>query len=249
MEKSNKYALVTGASRGIGKAIAISLAKAGYNIIIHYNNRQDAATETAHEVEKQGRLPYLIQADLTDDHAIENMFRSIEKFTDHIDCLINNAGGDIEKTIEEFDINEMRYVIELILVSKINITKHCLKLLKKSKNPCIVNISSRLGREKTIETIGAYGPAQAGVMKFTQVSALELAQYKIRVNCVAPGLTRTDLSRSFKSTDFEKAASLNPSGRVGEPEDIANIVKFLVSEESNYINGEIIGVNGGSNLV
>lgn len=115
-----------------------------------------------------------------------------------------------------------------------------------------------MGKEKTIKTISVYGPATADVIKFTQCMALELADYRIRVNCVAPGLTNTDLTRDLFIRDEgskEKADELwkimadkNPSGRVAEPEDIANVVSFLVSAKANYINGETIGVNGGSNL-
>ncbi len=108
-----------------------------------------------------------------------------------------------------------------------------------------------MGKEKTIPTIGAYGPAEAGVIKFTQCCALEFRDYKIRVNCVAPGLTDTDMTRGlFKDEKTWKMfANTNPSGRVGQPQDVANVVAFVVSEKASYINGEMIGVNGGSNLV
>ena len=108
-----------------------------------------------------------------------------------------------------------------------------------------------MGKEKTIRGIGAYGPAEAGVIKFTQCCALEFSEYKIRVNCVAPGLTDTEMSRSITTDQkvWDALAKTNPSGRVGQPQDIANVVSFLVSEKANYINGETIGVNGGSNLV
>jgi 3-oxoacyl-[acyl-carrier protein] reductase len=138
-------------------------------------------------------------------------------------------------------------------------TKLLLPLIKNSPNGQIINISSRLGKEKTIKSASVYGAAKAGINKLTQALALELSKYKIRVNCVAPGLTKTDLTNSIfvkEEGSQEKAdikwaerASENPSGRVGEPEDVANLVSFLASEKANYINGEIIGVNGGSILV
>ena len=108
-----------------------------------------------------------------------------------------------------------------------------------------------MGQEKSIETIGAYGPAKAGVIKFTKCCALEFSKYKIRANAVLPGLTDTDLNRSLYPEDdfWELMAKKNPSGRVGQPQDIANVVSFLASDKGNYINGETIGVNGGSNLV
>ncbi len=245
----NKIALVTGSSKGIGRAIANELATNGFDIIIHYNKSESEAMEASEEIKAKGVEVHIVQADLTKDSEVEDMFRSISEFTDKLDLVVNNAGFDHAMLIEEFSMEEMRYIIDIILTAKMSVTKFALPLLKRSESPCIVNISSRMGKEKTIKTIGAYGPAQAGVMKFTQCCALEFAPYKIRVNCVAPGLTETGLTRNIlDEKDFEAAAEANPSGRVGQPEDIAKVVGFLASEDASYINGEIIGVNGGSNL-
>lgn len=245
----NKKALVTGASRGIGRAIALELAKQGSDIIVHYNKSKAEANQVCEEIKRLGVDVFLVQADLTVEDEVVEVFKAIETYTDRLDTVVNNAGFDHAKMIEEFTLDEMRYILDIILVSKMAVTKKALPLLKKSDSPSIINISSRMGREKTIKTIGAYGPAQAGVMKFTQCCALEFAPYGIRVNCVAPGLTETDLTRNILSRDdFDLAATSNPRGRVGQPEDIAKVVRFLTSEDAGYINGEILGVNGGSNL-
>ncbi len=255
-----KIALVTGASGGIGKAIAMKLAQNCFDIIIHYRKNYAAALVTKQNIEKVGAKAYLVQADITKPVELQKMFSEIAKFTKKIDLLVNNAGFDYAKLIEEYTLDEMKYVIDVILIGKIAVTKSALKFLKKSKNPAIINIASRMGKEKTIPTIGAYGPAEAGVIKFTQCCALEFKDYNIRVNCVAPGLTLTDMTRNIfleeSGDDKKKAeevwtymANINPSHRVGFPEDIANVVNFLASKESFYINGETIGVNGGSNLV
>lgn len=244
-----KIALVTGSSRGIGRATALTLAKDGYDVIINYKGNREAAEEVVEEIKKTGQDSFAVQADLTKDDKVEEMFKVISEKVDHLDLVVNNAGYDYAKMIEDYTMEEMRYVVDLVLIAKFSVTKFALPLLKKSLKASIVNIASRMGKEKTIETIGAYGPAEAGVIKFTQCCALEFAKYKIRVNCVAPGLTRTDLTEGlFDDATFEAIAKTNPSHRVGNPQDIANTISFLASGNSEYINGETIGVNGGSNL-
>ena len=254
----NKIALVTGSSRGIGRAIALQLANDGYDIIAHYNKSTKEVEELKSEIEKLGRKCNIIAADLTKDKEVEEMFSTLSGKFDSLDLLVNSAGFDYAKLFEDYTLEEMRYVLDAVLWSKITVTKLALPLLKKSSKASIVNIASRMGKEKTIKTISIYGPAEAGVIKFTQCCALEFADYKIRVNAVAPGLTRTDLTNDLfirEEGNQEKAdlvwdemAKKNPSHRVGQPQDIANAVSFLASDKASYINGETIGVNGGSNL-
>ncbi|KXK26699.1 MAG: 3-oxoacyl-(acyl-carrier-protein) reductase FabG [candidate division WS6 bacterium OLB20] len=255
----SQTALVTGASKGIGKAIALRLAHDGFNIIVHYNRSQKEAQNVSEEIRKTGRESWIVQADLADDTSVREMFNTIADDHDSLDLLVNNAGMDHAKMIEDYTLEEMREVIDVVLFGKISCTKLALPLLKKSQNPGIINIASRMGKEKTIPTIGAYGPAEAGVIKWTQCCALEFAQHRIRVNCVAPGLTRTSLTEDIfldeSDGDTDKAESIwnemaarNPSHRVGKPDDVAGVVSFLASDDASYINGETIGVNGGSNL-
>ena len=244
-----KIALVTGSSRGIGKATALSLAQDGFDVIINYKSDEKSANAVVEEIKKLGRESFAVQADLSKDDKVEEMFKIITEKVDHLDLVVNNAGFDYAKMIEDYTMEEMRYVVDLVLIAKFSVTKFALPLLKKSPKASIVNIASRMGKEKTIETIGAYGPAEAGVIKFTQCCALEFSKHKIRVNCVAPGLTRTDLTEGlFDDATFDAIAKTNPSHRVGKPQDIANTISFLASDKSVYINGETIGVNGGSNL-
>lgn len=244
-----KIALVTGSGRGIGRATAITLAHDGFDVIVNYQKNEKTANEVVEEIKKIGRESFSVQADLSKDDQVEKMFAEISKKVDHLDLVINNAGFDYAKTIEDYTMEEMRYIVDLVLIAKFSVTKFALPLLKKSSKASIVNIASRMGKEKTIVTIGAYGPAEAGVIKFTQCCALEFAPYNIRVNCVAPGLTRTDLTEGlFDDATFETIGKTNPSHRVGKPQDIANMVSFLASDKAEYINGEAIGVNGGSNL-
>ncbi|HEC66376.1 MAG TPA: SDR family oxidoreductase, partial [bacterium] len=202
------------------------------------------------EIKAMGRKARMISANLAKDKEVKRMFKEIKKFASKLDLVVNNAGFDYAKLIEDFSLEEMREVIDVVLFGKISITKLALPLLKKSGSPSIINIASRMGKEKTIRTIGAYGPAEAGVIKFTQVCALEFADYGIRVNCIAPGLTETDMTRNLfhDEKDWERFANSNPSRRVGHTQDVANTISFIASEKASYINGETIGVNGGSNL-
>lgn len=249
INKDNKIALVTGSSRGIGKAIALTLAKDGYDIIIHCKDSTDKALEVVSEIESLGRKAYLVQCNLVNDKEVEEMFKEIGTFTTKLDVLVNSAGFDYGYMIEDYTMEQVRYLIDLVLIAKICVTKCALPLLKNSPNPSIVNIASRMGGPTTIKTVGAYAPAEAGVIKFTMCCALEFAP-KIRVNCVAPGLTKTDLTKAIFKTEeeWEAAAKRNPSGRVGQPQDVANTVSFLVSNKADYITGETILVTGGSNL-
>jgi 3-oxoacyl-[acyl-carrier protein] reductase len=254
----NKYALITGSAKGIGRAVALELAKDGFDIIVHYNKSKDKAEELKGQIEKLKRNCILISADLTKDNEVKEMFEKLSGQTESLNLLVNNAGYDYGYLLEDYTLEQMRYILDIVLWAKMTVTKFALPLLKRSKNASIINIASRMGTEKTIKTISVYGPAEAGVIKFTQCCALEFADYKIRVNCVAPGLTYTDLSNELFVRDegsIEKAekiwqemAKINPSGRVGQPQDVANVISFLASKKAEYINGETIEVNGGSNL-
>jgi len=245
----NKIALVTGSSRGIGKAIALTLAHDGFDIIVHYNKNKDKADEVANEIKAIGKQAYVIGGDITKDDEVERIFKEISSFNNSLDVLVNSAGFDYGYMIEDYTMEQVRYIIDLVLTAKISMTKQALPLLRKAEHPSIINIASRMGGPTTIKTVGAYAPAEAGVIKFTMCCALEFAP-KIRVNCVAPGLTKTDLTKAIFSSeqDWVDAAKRNPSGRVGEPVDVANVVSFLASEKASYITGETILVTGGSNL-
>ena len=169
------------------------------------------------------------------------MFNQIDK----LDYLINNAGTNIDSYIETFNIDDFRRVLDVNLVGKVICTKHAVSLLKNSKTPSIVNIASRLGTKPCIEA-SAYCSAEAGIINFTQASALELSKYSIRVNTVSPSLTITPLALyGWTDKEIEEQKESNPLKRLGETIDIANAVLFLLSDKASYINGENLNVNGG----
>lgn len=245
-----KIALVTGSSKGIGKAIALTLSKGGFDVIIHCQNSKQQAEETIQKIKDKKRKAFLVYGDVSKENEVKKMFKNISKFTQKLDLVVNNAGFDYGYLIEDFTLSQIKEVIDTNLIGKIAVTKYALPFLKKSKNPSIVNISSRMGGPTTIETIGAYGPASAGIIKFTQCCALEFKKYKIRVNTIAPGLTDTELNRKIYPDNnwWNLKAKNNPRGRYAQPQDIANVVSFVASEKADYINGETILVTGGSEL-
>jgi len=240
----DKTALVTGGTSGIGREISKQLLIEGANVIINYGHNEENFEKTRNEfVDYKERVSF-IKADISNEDEVIKMFEKIDK----LDYLINNAGTNIDSFIETFDMNNFRKVLNVNLVGKVICTKHGIPLLKNSESPSIVNIASRLGTKPCIES-SAYCSAEAGIINFTQVSALELSKYKIRVNCVSPSLTITPLSiNGWTEEEIKETILNNPLGRLGETIDIANAVLFLLSDKASYINGENLNVNGGSIL-
>ena len=244
MNFKNKVALVTGGTSGIGKEIAKQLLINGAKVIINYGHNEENYQRTKEEFEKYKDNVLFIKADVSNENEVIKMFEQIEK----LDYLINNAGTNIDSYIEEFNIEDFRRVIDVNLVGKVICTKHAVPLLKNSTAPSIVNIASRLGTRPCAEA-SAYCSAEAGIINFTQASALELSKYSIRVNTVSPSLTKTPLAlEGWSEQEIEEHKQKNPLKRLGETIDIANAVLFLLSDKASYINGENINVNGGSLL-
>ena len=244
MNFENKVALITGGTSGIGKEIARQLLVNGAKVIINYAHNEDNCNKTKKEFEEFKEQVKFIRADVSKEKEVMDMFTQIKK----LDYLVNNAGTNIDSYIENFNIKEFKKVIDVNLVGKVICTKHAIPLLKNSKAPCIVNIASRLGIRPCTEA-SAYCSAEAGIINFTQASALELSKYSIRVNAVSPGLTITPLSlKGWTEEEIKEHKENNPLRRLGETVDIANAVLFLLSDEASYINGENINVNGGSLL-
>jgi len=242
MNFDNKVALVTGGTSGIGKEIAKQLLKNKAKVIINYAHNEENYKQTKNEFEKYKENVLFIKADVSNENEVIKMFEQIEK----LDYLINNAGTNIDSYIEEFNIQDFRRILDVNLVGKVICTKHAVPLLKNSKSPSIVNIASRLGTRPCVEA-SAYCSAEAGIINFTQASALELSKYSIRVNTVSPSLTITPLSlKGWTESEIEEHKQKNPLKRLGETIDVANAVLFLLSEDASYINGENLNVNGGS---
>lgn len=244
MNFENKVALVTGGTSGIGKEIAKQLLLNGAKVIINYAHNEENYEKTKKEFEEYKEKVLFIKADVSNEDEIMKMFENI----DSLDYLINNAGTNIDSHIETFNIDDFKKVLDVNLIGKVICTKYAIPLLKNSKTPSIVNIASRLGTKPCMES-SAYCSAEAGVINFTQASALELSKYGIRVNTVSPSLTITPLALyGWTEKEIEEQKENNPMKRLGETIDIANAVLFLLSDNASYINGENLNVNGGGML-
>ena len=245
----NRIALITGVSQGIGKAIALTLAGDGYDLILCYRRHKSAASSIAGQVRKLGQKAHLLPSDISSPRKLSRLFIRVRKITPRLNLLVNNAGLDYRYLLEDYKLDQIREVLDSNLFGTIATTKLALPFLKSGSNSSVINISSRMGGPTTIPTVSAYAPAKAGIIKFTQCAALELAKYRIRVNCISPGMTDTPLARStYTKSEFKLAASSNPRGRICQPQDVANLISFLASPQAEYINGENILLTGGSHL-
>lgn len=246
-----RVALITGASKGIGEAIAKTLAQDGFTIILHYFKDKKNAYLIKKEIESKNGKVHLVQGDLSKEKDIKKIFSTIGKITERLDLLVNNAGVYFSYFIEEYPLNKVREIFDVNFYAIFAITQLSLPYLKKSGNSQIINMSSRLGKEKVVDKSSAYAASKAAVLQFTKCCALEFRDYKIRVNAVCPGFTNTDINKILikNKNDLEKLSNKIPLGRIAEPQDIANVISFLASDKASYINGESIGVNGGSILI
>jgi 3-oxoacyl-[acyl-carrier protein] reductase len=248
MNFKNQIALVTGGTSGIGKEIAKQLLVNGSKVIINYGHNDDQMKETQEELKEYKDNLLFIKADISNEDQVINMLDEINRLHGKLDFLVNNAGTNIDSNIEDFDINDFKHVLDVNLVGKVICTKHSIPLLRKSNCGSIVNIASRLGT-KPCEGASAYCATEAGIINFTEASALELSKYNIRVNAVSPGLTITPLSlNGWTKEEIIDTKEKNPLKRLGETIDIANAVLFLLCDKASYVNGINFNVNGGSLL-
>ncbi len=240
----NKVALVTGSSRGIGRAIAIELAKKGIDIVVNSNKSIDKGIETANEIKKLGRRTLYIQCDISNPEQVEKMIEKIINEFGRIDILINNAGIVMDKKLENMDINRWKDVISVNLTGTFNCTKSVIKYMQKQGGGKIINISSIVGE---IGNFGQsnYAASKGGVISFTKTVAKEYARNNITVNAIAPGFIKTKMIENIPKGVMQKILDQIPLGRLGEPEEVAKLTCFLVSDNSGYITGQVININGG----
>lgn len=239
-----KVAVVTGASRGIGRAIAISLAEAGMDVVINFRSGKEFAEETARAVENLGRKAYLFPFDVSVPEAVKEGFKEILKTCERIDVLVNNAGVTRDNLTVLMKWSEWEEVIRTNLSSVFLCSQAVIKPMLRQKWGRIINITSVVG---IVGNAGQanYAAAKAGIIGFTKSLAKELASRNITVNAVAPGYIETDMTKTLPEEAKKALISQIPSGKEGKPEDVAAVVKFLASEESHYITGEVIRVSGG----
>lgn len=246
MDLTGKRAIVTGAGQGIGKQIALKLAQRGADLIIDDINPQ-TAPQTAQEVQALGRKAITIVADVSKKEEVDELVKTAVRELGRIDILVNNAGIARSSVLLRLKDKEWDEVLDVNLKGIFYCTKAVAPSMIKQRYGKIINISSIYGRTGAIGDAN-YAASKAGIVGFTKSVAKELARYTINVNAVMPGLVDTPLLRGIPEKYLQPMIEEIPLGRVGRPEDIANVVAFLASDDASYMTGAILEVTGGWNM-
>ena len=243
----DKVALVTGASRGIGKAIALALAENGAAVAVNYSSSEASAVEVAELIRKNGGKAEIFKARVNVEAEVEEMFSAVEKSLGPVDILVNNAGITKDNLLMRMKTEEWDSVIDVNLKGAFLCTRRAVKGMMKNRYGKIINISSVVGFAGNAGQFN-YSATKAGIIGMTKSAALECASRGIRVNAVAPGFIETDMTASL--SDDVKAAYMEkiPLKSLGKPEDIANAVVYLASPLSDYMTGQTLHLNGGMYL-
>lgn len=241
---TGKTALVTGASRGIGRAIALTLAEAGANIVVNYSGSEAAAAETFAKVKELGRDAIMVRANVADAEEVNNMFKEALDHFGTIDILVNNAGITRDNLLMRMKEEEWDDVIAINLKGVFNCIKAATRPMMKQRSGRIINITSVVGVMGNPGQAN-YVAAKAGVIGLTKTSARELSSRGITVNAVAPGFIDTDMTAVLPEDVKSSMLGQIPLGRFGQAEDIARVVLFLASDAAGYMTGQTLHVDGG----
>ena len=243
----NKVALVTGAGRGIGRAIAIALAKEGAEVIVNYNGSEERAKEVKQTIEENCGKASIYKCNVSDFEACEAMIKDVVKEHGHLDILVNNAGITKDGLIMKMKEEDFDSVLNVNLKGTFNTIRHSARQMLKQRNGKIINISSVSG---ILGNVGQanYAASKAGVIGLTKTMARELGSRGITVNAIAPGFVDTEMTEVLSEELKENACKQIILGRFGKPEDIANAAIFLASDKADYITGQVISVDGGMNV-
>ena len=247
MSMDGRTCVVTGSARGIGRGIAEYLGSKGANVVINYRSSDEAASEAADAVETAGGEAILARADVTDRDAVERMYEACHEAFGPADVLVNNAGVTADTQFVEMTREEWDRVIDVNLGGMFNCSQTFYDDIWNADEGRLINISSVIGKQGNFGQAN-YAAAKSGMFGFTRSIALELARSGSTANVVAPGYTRTDMIETVPEKVLDRIVAGVPLERLAEVEDIAAIVSFLASEESSYITGEVIDVNGGMDL-
>ena len=241
----NKVALITGSSRGIGRATITEFAKKGYNVVINYKNSEKEATELKEQLQNDYNIKALaIRADVSNEEEVKEMVNIIISEFGHIDVLVNNAGIAIDKDFEERTIDDWQKTLNTNLIGPFVVSKCVGEVMLNQKKGKIINISSTNGINSFFPTSIDYDASKAGVINLTHNLAIQYAPY-INVNCVAPGWVNTEMNKELPKELIEEETEKIYKKRFAEPSEIGKVVCFLASDDADFINDEVIKIDGG----
>jgi 3-oxoacyl-[acyl-carrier protein] reductase len=244
---ADRTCLVTGASRGIGRAIATALGSAGATVVANYRSSGDAAAEVADVVEAAGGEATTVQADVSDPDAVVAMHEQVHEEVGPVDVVVNNAGVTDDCTVEEMTRDQWDRVVDVNLTGAFTTTKAFYGDVRDAHHGRVVNVASVVGKQGNFGQAN-YAAAKSGLFGFTRSLALELAPAGSTANCVAPGFTRTDMVQSVPDGVLDELREATPLERFAEPHEIAAVVRFLASHGAQYVTGEVVDVTGGFDL-
>ena len=243
MKLQNKVVIITGSSRGIGKAIALEFARQGADVVVNYKTSEKEAKEVARQIEKIGQEAIVVKADVSKEEDVKNMMEKVYGHFKRIDILVNNAGIMNRSSVEEMTLEGWKGTIDANLTSVFLCCKYVLPYMKKAKYGRIVNMASVAGVLGVKNT--HYAVSKAGVIMFSRVFAKEVGQFGIRVNSISPGPIDTEMIKDWTAEKRKQRTLETPLRQLGKPEHIAKTALFLVSDDSDHITGQNIIVDGG----
>ncbi len=244
MKLQGKTALVTGASRGIGRAIAIELASNGAKVAVNYAGSEQKANDVVTEIKQAGGEAFAIQGNVSDNDSVTSMVKTVLNEFGQLDILVNNAGITRDNLIMRMKEEEFDEVIQTNLKGVFLMTKAVTRQMMRQKSGKIINVASIVGVSGNAGQAN-YVAAKAGVIGLTKTTAKELASRNILVNAVAPGFIATDMTDKLPEDAKQAMYDLIPLNRLGKPEDVANVVRFLASDDANYMTGQTLHIDGG----